>query len=212
MTAIMMKTQGTLYGRRPRRPFFDAFIRSLIILCTAIAVVLSSISICDGHWLFVNNRVFGLWHFCNVGNDGQRECTTDLNMARVTGLQLWTAFSRSLASLAVVVAIFGLELLIISQVCEDAHSSRKWSLGSALVLASFALSFGGVVTFTLLLKDFVSFTGFTLTYWCEFIASFLFFLNGLSGQHINGIIVHTSSVKNKRVLHIWQEPFVTVEH
>ncbi|XP_008583718.1 PREDICTED: voltage-dependent calcium channel gamma-like subunit [Galeopterus variegatus] len=95
--------------------------------------------------------------------------------------------ARSVGALAVVAAIFGLELLMVSQVCEDAHSRRKWAMGSILLLVSFMLSFGGLLGFVILLRNQVTLIGFTLTFWCEFTASFLFFLNAISGLHINSI-------------------------
>lgn len=95
--------------------------------------------------------------------------------------------ARSVATLAVVTAIFGLELLMVSQVCEDLHSRRKWAMGSILLLISFTLSSGGLLSFVVLLRKQVTLTGFTLMFWCEFTSSFLFFLNAISGLHINSI-------------------------
>ncbi|XP_025905659.1 voltage-dependent calcium channel gamma-like subunit [Nothoprocta perdicaria] len=176
-----------LARRPPQRPFFEALVRSLIILCVAVAVVLSSISVCDGRWLFARRELFGLWHFCSVGNGSALRCVTDLRLAGVEGINVGMILIRSLVAFAVVVAIFGLELLMVSQVCEDANSRRKWSLGSILILISFLLSSAGVLSFSVLLRDHITFTGFSLTYWCEFIAAFLFFLNGISGLHINSL-------------------------
>ncbi|XP_040531643.1 voltage-dependent calcium channel gamma-like subunit [Gallus gallus] len=187
MTAIGAQAQRLLAHRRPQKAFFETFIRSLIILCVAIAVVLSSISVCDGRWLLARGELFGLWHFCAIGNDSAPRCVTDLRLARVEGLSVGMILIRSMVSSAVAVAIFGLELLMVSQVCEDASSRRKWSMGSVLILGSFLLSATGVLSFLILMKDHLTFTGFTLTYWCEFIAAFLFFLNGISGLHINSI-------------------------
>uniref|UniRef100_A0A8B9Q1W5 Transmembrane protein 37 n=1 Tax=Apteryx owenii TaxID=8824 RepID=A0A8B9Q1W5_APTOW len=182
-----MQAQRLLAHRRPQKAFFEAFIRSLIILCAAIAVVLSSISVCDGRWLFARGELFGLWHFCTVSNSSVLKCVTDLSLADVEGMNVGMILIRSMVAFAVVVAIFGLELLMVSQVCEDANSRRKWSLGSVLILVSFLLSSAGVLSFSILLRDHITFTGFSLTYWCEFIAAFLFFLNGISGLHINSL-------------------------
>ncbi|XP_007962916.1 voltage-dependent calcium channel gamma-like subunit isoform X3 [Chlorocebus sabaeus] len=102
---------------------------------------------------------------------------------------------RSVGALAVVAAIFGLELLMVSQVCEDKHSRRKWVLGSILLLVSFVLSSGGLLGFVILLRNQVTLIGFTLMFWCEFTASFLFFLNAISGLHINSIT------------HPWEHPW-----
>ncbi|XP_062972706.1 voltage-dependent calcium channel gamma-like subunit [Elgaria multicarinata webbii] len=187
MTAISVQAQWLLARRRPKRSFFETFIRSLIILCVAIAIVLSSIAVCDGHWLFAKGKLFGLWHFCTIGNNSALKCVTNLTLANVRGINIGMTLARSMVAFAVVVAIFGLELLMVSQVCEDINSRRKWSMGSVLILFSFLLSSTGVLSFLILLRDYITFTGFTLTYWCEFIAAFLFFLNGISGLHLNSI-------------------------
>ncbi|XP_062434843.1 voltage-dependent calcium channel gamma-like subunit isoform X2 [Rhea pennata] len=187
MTAVGARAQRLLPHRRLQKAFFEVFIRSLIILCVAIAVVLSSISVCDGRWLFARGELFGLWHFCTVSNSSVLKCVTDLSLADVEGMNVGMILIRSMVAFAVVVAIFGLELLMVSQVCEDANSRRKWSLGSVLILVSFLLSSAGVLSFSILLRDHIIFTGFSLTYWCEFIAAFLFFLNGISGLHINSL-------------------------
>uniref|UniRef100_A0A8C3XFT6 Transmembrane protein 37 n=1 Tax=Cyanoderma ruficeps TaxID=181631 RepID=A0A8C3XFT6_9PASS len=196
MTAIGAQAQQLLAHRRPKKSFFETLIRSLIILCVAIAVVLSSVSICDGRWLFARGQLFGLWHFCTVSNDSVLRCVTDLSLAQVEGLSVGAIPIRSMVSFAVVVAIFGLELLMVSQVCDDANARRKWAMGSVLILISFLLSATGVLSFSILLKDHLTFTGFTLTYWCEFIAAFLFFLNGISGLHINSL-THLRSREGK---------------
>lgn len=187
MTAITVQAQWLLSHRRPKKSFFETFIRSLIILCVAIAIVLSSIAVCDGHWLFTKGKLFGLWHFCTIGNNNTLKCVTNLNLANIREINIGMTFARSLVSFAVVVAIFGLELLMVSQVCEDINSRRKWSMGSALILLSFMLSSAGVLSFLILLRNHLTLTGFTLTYWCEFISAFLFFLNGISGLHLNSI-------------------------
>ncbi|XP_066492927.1 voltage-dependent calcium channel gamma-like subunit [Tiliqua scincoides] len=187
MTAIAVQAQWLLSRRRPKKSFFETFIRSLIILCVAIAIVLSSIAVCDGHWLFAKGKLFGLWHFCTIGNNNTLKCVTNLSLANIRGINVGMTLARSMVSFAVVVAIFGLELLMVSQVCEDINSRRKWSMGSALILLSFMLSSAGVLSFLILLRNHLTLTGFTLTYWCEFIAAFLFFLNGISGLHLNSI-------------------------
>ncbi|XP_054430914.1 voltage-dependent calcium channel gamma-like subunit isoform X2 [Pteronotus mesoamericanus] len=156
-------------------------------MCAALAVVLSSVSICDGHWLLAEDRLFGLWHFCTNSNHTGTHCLRDLSQAGIPGLAVGMVLARSVGTLAVVAAIFGLELLMVSQVCEDLHSLRKWALGSVLLLISFVLSSGGLLSFVILLRNQVTLTGFTLMFWCQFIASFLFFLNAISGLHINSI-------------------------
>lgn len=172
---------------KSNRSFFETFIRVLIVLCAAIAVILSSISVCDGRWLLAHEKLFGLWHFCVTNDFSAPTCTTDIDFAHVEGLSMGMIFCRSALSFAVVSAIFGLELMMVSLICEDVHSRRKWFLGSLLILVSFVLSSGGVLGFVIVLRNYVTFTGFTLPYWCEFTAVFLFFLNGISGIHINSI-------------------------
>lgn len=187
MTAIAVQAQRLLGRERPHRSFFESVIRTLIIVCAALAVVLSSVSICDGHWLLDEDRLFGLWHFCTITNQSRPHCFRDLSQARVPGLALGTVLARSVAAMAVVTAIFGLELLMVSQVCENIRSRRKWAIGSFLLLVSFIFSSGGLLSFVILLRDQVTLIGFTLMFWCEFTASFLFFLNAVSGLHINSI-------------------------
>lgn len=187
MTAIAVQAQRLLGQRRPHRCFFESFIRTLIIVCAALAVVLSSVSICDGHWLLAEDRLFGLWHFCTTSNQTGPHCLRDLSQSHVPGLAVGMGLARSVSTLAVVAAIFGLELLMVSQVCEDLHSRRKWALGSVFLLISFVLSSGGLLSFVILLRNQVTLFGFTLMFWCQFTASFLFFLNAISGLHINSI-------------------------
>ncbi|XP_012876197.1 PREDICTED: voltage-dependent calcium channel gamma-like subunit [Dipodomys ordii] len=187
MTAIAAQAHRALGLKRPHRSFFESFIRTLIIACTALAVVLSSISICDGYWLLDDNRLFGLWHFCTITNQSGPQCLRDLSQAHVPGLAIGLGLARSVASMAVVAAIFGLELLMVSQVCEDIYSRRKWTIGSFLLLVAFILSSGGLLSFVILLRNQVTLVGFTLMFWCEFTASFLFFLNAISGLHINSL-------------------------
>ncbi|XP_047578544.1 voltage-dependent calcium channel gamma-like subunit isoform X1 [Lutra lutra] len=187
MTAIAVQAQRLLAQRRPQRPFLESFIRALIIVCTALALVLSSVSICDGHWLLDGDHLFGLWHFCTSSNQTGTHCLRDLSQAHVPGLAMGMVVARSVGALAVVAAILGLELLMVSQVCEDLHSRRKWAMGSVVLLISFILSSGGLLSFVILLWNHVTLTGFTLMFWCEFTASFLFFLNAISGLHLSSI-------------------------
>ncbi|XP_005315973.2 voltage-dependent calcium channel gamma-like subunit [Ictidomys tridecemlineatus] len=196
MTAIVVQAQRLLGQRRPHRSFFETFIRTLIITCTALAVVLSSVSICDGYWLLAEDRLFGLWQFCTITNQSEPHCLRDLSQAHVPGLAVGMGLARSASAMAVVAAIFGLELLMVSQVCEDVHSRRKWTFGSFLLLASFILSSGGLLSFVILLRNRVTFIGFTLMFWCEFTASFLFFLNAISGLHINSITQTRTNQRN----------------
>ncbi|XP_057553057.1 voltage-dependent calcium channel gamma-like subunit [Hippopotamus amphibius kiboko] len=193
MTAIRVQTQKLLAQRRPRRSFSESSIRALIILSASLAVVLSSISICDGRWLLADDRLFGLWHLCTTSNQTELHCFRDLNQAHVPGLASGMAMARSVATVAIVVAIFGLELLMVSQLCEDPKSRHKWAMGSTLFLLSFILSFGGLLSFLILLRNKVTFMGLTLMFWSEFTASFLLFLNAISGLHINSI-THIHSV------------------
>lgn len=183
----VFQTQRLLGPKRPHRSFFESFIRTLIIVCAALAVVLSSVSICDGHWLLEEDRLFGLWYFCTISNHSGPHCLRDLSQAHVPGLAVGMGLARSVAAMAVVAAIFGLELLIVSQVCEDVRSRRKWTIGSYLLLVAFVLSSAGLLIFMILLKNQITLMGFTLMFWCEFTASFLFFLNATSGLHINSL-------------------------
>lgn len=187
MTAIGVQAQKMLVPRRPRWSFFESFIRTLIIMCSALAVVLSSVSICDGHWLLAEERLFGLWQFCDIPSQTEPHCLRDLSQARVPGLAVGMVLTRSMGTLAVVAAIFGLGFLMVSQVCENLNARHKWALGSALLLVSFILSSVGILSFVILLRNQVTLLGFTLMFWCEFTASFLFFLNAVSGLHINSI-------------------------
>ncbi|XP_056389979.1 voltage-dependent calcium channel gamma-like subunit [Hyla sarda] len=175
MTALGVQLKPTMPQLRPRS-FFETLIRVLITLSVGTAVVLSSISVCDGHWLSSPGRqLFGVWGTC-----GQETCSPE--MARVSRAMVVV---RTGVSLAVVMAIFGLELLMISQLCEDGHSRKKWCLGSVLLLAAFFLSSTGTLTYIFLLKDLAEYSAFTLTFWCQFLGTFLFFLNGVSGLYIN---------------------------
>ncbi|XP_071369231.1 voltage-dependent calcium channel gamma-like subunit [Centroberyx affinis] len=212
MTAISVKVKGcSSPQRKPRPHFLEVLVRSLIILCTALSVVLSSIAVCDGNWLQTSGgRVFGLWHFCNteagnmetgasavsVGRDartaagdlrkpGVPNCTTQLGQSGVTGVEVGLGLCRFVVSLAVVAAIFGLELQVMSQVSEGRDAARRWVLGSVLVLVAASMSASGVVAFVALLRGFASPMGFTLAFWCQFTAVFLFFLNGMAARHIH---------------------------
>ncbi|XP_054979398.1 voltage-dependent calcium channel gamma-like subunit isoform X1 [Sorex araneus] len=187
MTAFGAQAQRMLVPRRPRWSFFESLIRTLIIVCAALAVVLSSVSICDGHWLLAEGHLFGLWQFCILPSQTEPHCLRDLSQARVPGLALGMVVARSVGTLAVVAAIFGLGFLMVSQVCEDLHARHKWALGSALLLVSFVLSSAGLLSFVVLLRNQITLLGFTLMFWCEFTASFLFFLNAVSGLHINSL-------------------------
>ncbi|XP_069786621.1 voltage-dependent calcium channel gamma-like subunit [Narcine bancroftii] len=189
----LLKVQGLLC-RRPGRSMLDVFIRSLVILCTGIAIALSSISVCCGHWLFVNEKVFGLWHFCTLELDHKAQCTTEISAAEVDGLYTGLVFTRITTTLAVVLALFGLEMLITSQLCQDTYARRKWAFGSGLILLSFSMTSIGMLTFVILLWNFITFTGFSVAFWSEFIATFLFFLSSISGLQMYSM---TSSVKDR---------------
>ncbi|XP_006636427.1 voltage-dependent calcium channel gamma-like subunit isoform X2 [Lepisosteus oculatus] len=189
MTAIKIKAGSVHFYSKPKPPFLEIFTRSLIILCTAFAIVLSSIAVCDGHWLLAEGKMFGLWHFCTLEDKSLPNCTTDLGEAGVDSLPVGLVLCRSVVSFSVVAAIFGLELLVMSQVCEDQDSRKRWSVGSALVLLSFTLSASGLLGFVALLWSYASLLGFSLTFWCQFTAAFLFFLNGMSGHHIHSMVL-----------------------
>ncbi|KAJ8252787.1 hypothetical protein GJAV_G00205580 [Gymnothorax javanicus] len=198
MTAIKIKAVGPPRVRRPRTAFLERFTRGMIILCTSLALVLSGIAVCNGHWLLADGQMYGLWQFCTAeapaGTEPQAEaaklrdppnCISPLSLDEVQGLEVGLGLCRSLTSLAVVAAIFGLELLVVSQVGGDQDMCRRWILGSALVLVAFAMSVGGMLIFLVLLQAQVSLLGFTLAFWCQFTAVFLFFLNGIAARHIH---------------------------
>ncbi|KAM8933807.1 voltage-dependent calcium channel gamma-like subunit [Pelodytes ibericus] len=179
MTAISLQMQKTTYPRLHGKRYFETFLRVLITLSAAMSVILSSISVCDGQWIAAaEEQFFGLWHNCR--KDTQPPC--DVEIAQ---LDQGKAVVRTAVSLAVVVAIFGLELLIVSQVCDDGNSRRKWSMGSVLLLIAFFLSSVGTVTYVTLLEKYITSSAFSLTFWCQFLAIFLFFLNGISGLYFN---------------------------
>ncbi|KAM9109665.1 voltage-dependent calcium channel gamma-like subunit [Megaptera novaeangliae] len=185
---LCLQAQRLLAQRRPHRSFSESFIRALIILCAPLSVVLSSISIWGDHWLLADNCLFRLWRFCTASNQTGLHCLQDLNQAHVPRLASGMAVAHSVATLAVGVAILALELLMVSQVYEDPHSCREWAMGSALFLVSFILSFGGLLSFLILLRNQVTLIGLTLMFWGKFTASFLFFLNAINGiTHFNSI-------------------------
>ncbi|KAI2660399.1 Voltage-dependent calcium channel gamma-like subunit [Labeo rohita] len=194
MTAMKIKV-GAVPRGKPTPIFLDLFCRSLIILCTFLSVILSSVAVCDGHWMLAGRRMFGLWYFCSLEEEEQgsqsfkasSNCTRHLEEAGVDGLGVGLAVCRSVITLAVVSAIFGLELLVMSQVSEGRDSSQRWTLGARLVLLAGVMAAGGVATFVLLLRASATLLGFTLTFWCQFTATFLFFLSGMAAQHIQHI-------------------------
>ncbi|KAM4626811.1 voltage-dependent calcium channel gamma-like subunit isoform 2-T2 [Discoglossus pictus] len=158
------------------RMFFETFLRVLITLCVGLSLVLSSISVCDGQWLFVpGERLFGVWDTCKKDT----ECSEEL-----AGLSRWMVGVRTSVSFAVVVAIFGLEMLMVSQLCEDGLSRKRWRLGSMMLLVAFLLSSLGTLTYVLLLREHITLGAFTLTFWCQFVGVSLFSLNGISGLYV----------------------------
>ncbi|KAI7809026.1 voltage-dependent calcium channel gamma-like subunit [Triplophysa rosa] len=187
--------------------FLDVFCRSLIILCTSLSVVLSSVAVCDGHWLLAGRHMFGLWYFCSLEEQHSSvsafkvssNCTTHLEEAGVDGLGAGLVLCRSVITLAVVSAIFGLELLVMSRASEGRDSSRRWDLGARLVLLAGVMAGGGLATFGLLLGAYATLLGFTLTFWCQFTATFLFFLNGMAARHIQNIPPLTFTGKPDKV-------------
>ncbi|XP_048454812.1 voltage-dependent calcium channel gamma-like subunit [Rhincodon typus] len=191
---VLRKVQEELQGWKAGKSALDTFVKSLIILCTTIAVVLSSISVCSGFWLFADRKLFGLWHFCTVEYDSKPQCTTDLSVAEINGLYTALVFTRIVITCAVVLAMFGLEMLITSQICQDIYSRRKWAYGSGLILLAFFMTSVGVLVFAIQLRTFITFTGISLAYWCAFISSFLFFINGISGLHMYSITTPANSV------------------
>jgi len=134
--------------------------------------------------------MFGLWYFCSLDQqsfNASQNCTTHLEESGVQGLGVGLPACRAVITLAVVSAIFGLELLVMSQASEGRDSSRRWTLGTRLVLLAGIMAAGGVAVFVLLLGTFATPLGFTLTFWCQFTATVLFCLNGLAAWHIHHI-------------------------
>lgn len=178
-------------ARKKSRPFFlEVFCRTLIIMCMVLSVVLSSIAVCDGYWLLTKRRMFGLWFFCSVDmqNSGAASnCTRHIGEEEGQLLKHGLGLCRCGVSLAVVSAIFGLELLVLSQVSTGRASRQRWHLGSWLVLLASGLAAAGVMSFLFLLWEYTTLLGLTLTFWCQFTATFLFFLNGMAAQHIQNM-------------------------
>lgn len=151
--------------------FFETFLRVLITLSAGTAIVLSSISICDGNLLSAPGRpLFGVWDTCRADQDPPCKVMVVV---------------RTSTCLAVVLAIFGLELMMVSQLCDDGHCLKRWAMGCAMLLAAFLLSSVGTVTYVFLLRDVAIYGAFTLTFWAQFLAVFLFFLNAISGLYLN---------------------------
>ncbi|XP_077077573.1 voltage-dependent calcium channel gamma-like subunit [Siphateles boraxobius] len=189
MTAIKIRVGAVPRGKSVPL-FLDVLCRSLIILCTSLSVVLTSVAVCDGHWLLADGHMFGLWYFCSVDQQSfkaSQNCTTHLEESGVEGLGVGLPACRSVITLAVVSAIFGLELLVMSQASEGRDSRRRWALGTRLLLLAGIMAAGGVAVFVLLLGTFATVLGFTLTFWCQFTATVLFCLNGLAARHIQHI-------------------------
>uniref|UniRef100_A0A8D1CFW1 Uncharacterized protein n=1 Tax=Sus scrofa TaxID=9823 RepID=A0A8D1CFW1_PIG len=169
MTTLNVQAQRLLAQCRPCQSSPESFIWTLIILSASQSMILSSVAICDGHWLLVEDHQFGLWHFCMASyQTAAPHCLRDLSQAHIR------------ATLAMVVTIFGLVLLLVSQVYEDLHSWRKWAMGSVLLLVSFIHSFGGLLIFWILLRNQVTLIGLTLIFWSQLAASVLFFLKAIS--------------------------------
>uniref|UniRef100_A0A668A4R6 Transmembrane protein 37 n=1 Tax=Myripristis murdjan TaxID=586833 RepID=A0A668A4R6_9TELE len=176
---------GSSPQRKPRSHLLEVLVRSLIILCTALSVVLSSIAVCDGHWLHVSRGgILGLWSFCTM-ETAARDLIDQDQVTGTTGLKWGLGLCRFAVSLAVVAAIFSLELHVVSQVSEGRDASRRWVLGSVLVLVAAFMSVTGVVMFVALVWEYVSLMGFTLTFWCQLAAAFFFFLSGMAARHIH---------------------------
>ncbi|XP_026866043.2 voltage-dependent calcium channel gamma-like subunit [Electrophorus electricus] len=190
MTAIKIRGMAPAPQGKSRPLFLEVFCRTLIILCLVLSVVLSSMAVCDGHWLLADRRVFGLWYFCVKQVEGSgvpSNCSRHGGLAAAERLELGLGACRLVASLAVVSAIFGLELLVMSQVSEGQASSQRWHLGAWLVLLAAGWAAGSVATFVCLLWEYATPRGFTLTFWCQFTATFLFLLNGMAARHIQNM-------------------------
>ncbi|XP_063788890.1 voltage-dependent calcium channel gamma-like subunit [Pseudophryne corroboree] len=183
MTAIgVQQLQKTMKPQLRSRMFFETFLRVMITLSAGSAIVLSSISVCDGQWLSSpGEQLFGVWDTCR--KDAGPQCSQE--MAQLSRVMVVV---RTTVTLAVVLAIFGLELLMVSQLCDDGHSRKKWNMGSVLLLVSFFLSAIGTLTYVFYLSSYTIHSSFTLTFWSQFLGVFLFFLNGSSGLYFNHLI------------------------
>lgn len=208
MTAISVKVyRSPLAQGKPRRLFLEVLVRSLIILCSVLSIVLSSIAVCDGNWLRTPRHRFGLWRFCTVeyvenvdgritaeqNSQSAPRCTTQLGQSGVEGVEVGMVCCRALLSLAVVAAIFGLEFQMISRLSEGEDSARRWVLGSALMLVAASMSALGVAVFVALLRRFVSPVSISLTFWCQITAVCLFFLNGVAARRIHDMNIPAPS-------------------
>ncbi|KAM5152517.1 voltage-dependent calcium channel gamma-like subunit [Mantella aurantiaca] len=182
MTAIVVQLRKRMRPRVSSHKFFETFLRVLMTLSAGTAIVLSSISVCDGKWLSAPGRpVFGVWDTCKA--DRSPPCSEEA--ARLSRAMVVV---RTAACLAVVLAIFGLELMMVSQLCDDGHSRRKWAMGCSMLLAAFLLSSVGTTTYVFLLRDSAIYGAFTLTFWAQFLAVILFFLNAISGLYLNHLM------------------------
>lgn len=157
----------------------------------ALSIVLSSIAVCDGYWLLNERHMFGLWFFCEVDTENSgtpSNCNRHIGEEVGQLLEHGLGLCRCVVCLAVVSAIFGLELLVLSQVSEERASRQRWHLGAWLVLLAAGLAAAGVMTFMFLLWEYATPLGLTLTFWCQFTAIFLFFLNGIAALHIQNMV------------------------
>lgn len=172
-------------------PFFlEVLCRTLIIMCMALSIVLSSIAVCDGHWLLTKRHMFGLWFFCEVDTENSGaapNCSRHIGEEVGQLLGHGIGLCRYVVALAVVSAIFGLELLVLSQVSEGQAARQRWHLGAWLVLLAAGLAAAGVMTFVILLWDYATPLRLTLTFWCQFTATFLFFFSGMAARHIQNM-------------------------
>ncbi|XP_028927076.1 voltage-dependent calcium channel gamma-like subunit [Ornithorhynchus anatinus] len=161
--------------RRQQRPsFLESWVRALVTLCSALTVVLSSVSVCDGRWVFLRGqRLLGLWPACPAGPGPL--CVPGAGSAGPP--------PALLGSLAVAVAILGLALLMAAQVCGEARARGRWALGCGLVLSASVPSAAGLLVFAAPVLE--ARARFTLTFWCQVTASSLFLLNGLSGLYVH---------------------------
>ncbi|KAF7709628.1 voltage-dependent calcium channel gamma-like subunit isoform X2 [Silurus meridionalis] len=190
MTAIKITAMAPAAQKKSHPFFLEVLCRTLIILCTTLSIVLSSIAVCDGHWLLSERHTFGLWFFCDVDTENSGappNCSRHVGEEAGQLLEHGLGLCRCVVCLAVVSAIFGLELLVLSQVSEGRASTQRWRLGAWLVLLAAGLAAAGAVTFVFLVWDFATPLGLTLTFWCQFTATFLFFLNGMAARHIQSM-------------------------
>ena len=158
-------------------------------------MILFSVFISDDRWLLIKDRLFRLWHVHICSNQTGLPCRRDLSQAHVPGLAWGMVLAQSMATVAAVVAVFGLELFTTSQVCEDL--TVQGGQGFRPLLLHFHPFLPGLLSVVIL---WVMLIGLSLTFWSDFMASFLFFLNTIRAP------TSTSITRINNITHPWGQP------